>query len=76
MFHSYPRLLNRTQRYTINLSKSSFGLLLGWLSDIGLEALWDVPKDTGRYKEAIRHIVNTRLNVRGESGLSSLEGRL
>jgi hypothetical protein len=52
----------------VNLSRSSFGLLIGWLSDIGLEALWDVPKDTGRYKEAVRHIIHVRLRLKGQQG--------
>ena len=43
---------------------------MGWLSDIGLESLWDVPKDTGRYKEAVRHIIHARLELQSESGLS------
>lgn len=62
----------RTEKYVINLSKSSFGLLVGWLSDIGLEGLWDVSKGTGRYKEAIRQIVNNRIKLQVSESSSPL----
>ena len=51
--------------YTVNLSRGSFGLLIGWLSDLGLEAIWDVSKDASRYKEAVRTIINQRLKLKG-----------
>lgn len=50
----------------MNLSRGSFGLLIGWLSDLGLEAIWDVSKDASRYKEAVRTIINQRLKLKGE----------
>lgn len=53
--------------YTVNLSRGSFGLLIGWLSDLGLEAIWDVSKDATRYKEAVRTIINQRMKLKGES---------
>lgn len=51
--------------YTVNLSRGSFGLLIGWLSDLGLEAIWDVAKDASRSKEAVRMIINQRMKLRG-----------
>jgi hypothetical protein len=52
--------------YTVNLSRGSFGLLIGWLSDLGLEAIWDVAKDASRSKEAVRTIINQRMKLKGE----------
>lgn len=57
----------RRNKYTVNLSRGSFGLLIGWLSDLGLEAIWDVSKDASRYKEAVRTITNQRLKLKGQS---------
>ncbi|KAJ9125668.1 hypothetical protein QFC22_000630 [Naganishia vaughanmartiniae] len=54
----------RRNMYTVNLSRGSFGLLIGWLSDLGLEAIWDVSKDASRYKEAVRTIINQRLKLK------------
>ncbi|GHJ85202.1 hypothetical protein NliqN6_1604 [Naganishia liquefaciens] len=54
----------RRNKYTVNLSRGSFGLLIGWLSDLGLEAIWDVSKDASRYKEAVRTIINQRLKLK------------
>lgn len=53
----------RTEPYIVNLSKGSFGLLVGWLSDLGLEALWDTDKDATGFKDAVRTIVHTRLRL-------------
>ncbi len=65
-------VLARTENYTVNLSKGGFGLLVGWLSDLGLEALWDVGKGSIRAKEAVRNIINTRIKINGRSRSLSL----
>jgi transcription initiation factor TFIID subunit 5 len=59
----------RSERYQIPLSRNSFALLVQWLSGAGLDEEWEsglhgVP---GRAKEAIRAIVNSRLDIKGES---------
>jgi transcription initiation factor TFIID subunit 5 len=63
--------LFRTEKYVVNMSSASYGLFMGWLSDVGLEALWDTGREIGpgRQKEAVRNIVVQRLDLRGEWSL-------
>jgi len=58
--------LFRTEKYVVNMSSASYGLFMGWLSDVGLEALWDTGREIGpgRQKEAVRNIVVQRLDLR------------
>ncbi|TXT07500.1 hypothetical protein VHUM_03220 [Vanrija humicola] len=56
----------RTEKYHIPLSRNAFALLVQWLSGAGLDEEWEAGLHSapGRAKEAIRSIVNSRLDVK------------
>jgi len=50
------------------MSRNSFALLVQWLSGAGLDEEWEAGLHSapGRAKEAVRAIVNSRLDIKGE----------
>lgn len=61
----------RSERYQVPMSRNSFALLVQWLSGSGLDEEWEAGLHSapGRAKEAVRAIVHSRLDVKGELGV-------
>lgn len=59
----------RRDKYVIRMSRGGFGLVVGWLSSGGIEGGWDTGGMTERGKEAVRGVVNERIQVDGEISL-------
>ncbi|KAL1411834.1 Transcription initiation factor TFIID subunit 5 [Vanrija albida] len=56
----------RSEKYHVPLSRNAFALLVQWLSGAGLDEEWEAGLHSapGRAKEAIRSIVNSRLDIK------------
>lgn len=59
----------RSERYHIPMSRNAFALLVQWLSGAALDEEWEAGLHSapGRAKEAIRAIVNSRIDLKGGS---------
>lgn len=56
----------RSERYQVPMSRNSYALLIQWLSGASLDEEWEAGLHSvpGRAKEAIRSIVNSRLDIK------------
>lgn len=61
----------RREKYRVLLTRNSYSLLLQWLSGSTLDEEWDMGFHSmaGRSKEAVRSVVNSRIQVQGRSDI-------